>query len=188
MDQKNVRLNIPNVISFGRLLSVPLAVWLILNQFHVAAFWLFVAACVSDAADGYIAKTYGLKTELGGFLDPIADKALLICVYVTLGQAGLISTWVVILVVFRDGLIVCGAILYHLLYQNITVQIQLISKINTAFQFILAALVLGMAAFSLFDHFVINLLEYLVGGTTIVSGASYVIMWGRKAIDMEQDG
>ena len=52
MDQKNVRLNIPNVISLGRLLSVPLAVWLILNQFHVAAFWLFVAACVSDAADG----------------------------------------------------------------------------------------------------------------------------------------
>ena len=188
MDQKNVRLNIPNAISFGRLLSVPLVVWLILHQFNQAAFWIFVAACVSDAVDGYIAKTFSLRTQLGGFLDPIADKALLICVFVTLGHANLISTWLVILVVFRDALIVCGALLYHLLYENLTIKIHLISKTNTTFQFILAALVLGMAAFSVFDQFVIKFLEYLVGASTIASGTSYVIMWGRKAIDMEQDG
>ena len=187
VSQKNVKLNIPNVISFGRLLSVPVAVWLILHQFHLAAFWIFVAACISDAADGYIAKTFDLQTELGGFLDPIADKALLICVFVTLGQASLISTWLVILVVFRDALIVCGALLYHLLYQNLTIQIHLISKLNTTFQFILAALVLGEAAFSVLDQFVISGLEYLVGVTTVASGTSYVIIWSHKAIDMEQD-
>ena len=183
-----MRLNIPNVISFSRLLSVPLVVWLILHQFYQAAFWIFAGACISDAIDGYIAKTFGLKTELGAFLDPIADKALLVCVFVTLGQGSLISTWLVILVVFRDALIVCGALLYHLLYQNLTIKIHLISKANTTFQFILAALVLGMSAFSVFDQFVIILLEYLVGVTTIASGTSYVMMWGRKTIDMEQDG
>ena len=187
MDKKIVILNIPNVISFFRLLSVPLLVWLILHQFNQAAFWIFVAACISDAVDGYIAKTFNLKTQLGGFLDPIADKALLICVFLTLGQANMISAWLVILVVFRDALIVCGALLYHLLYQNLTIEIHLISKTNTTFQFVLAALVLGMAAFSVFDQFVIMLLEYLVGVSTIASGTSYVILWGRKAIDMEQD-
>ena len=188
MDRQNIRLNIPNVISFGRLLSVPFAVWLILNYFHVAAFWIFVAACISDAADGYIAKRFNLQTELGGFLDPIADKALLICVFITLGNASLIATWLVILVVFRDALIVCGALLYHLLYQNLSVQTLLVSKINTTFQFILAAMVLGVAAFNVVDQIVIHTLEYIVGATTIASGTSYVIMWGRKAIDMESDG
>ena len=187
MSQDNVKLNIPNVISLFRLLLVPVAVWLIIHKYHSAAFWIFVAACISDAVDGYIAKKFDLQTELGGFLDPIADKALLMCVFVTLGQAGLISTWLVILVVFRDALIVCGALLYHLLYQNLAIQIHLVSKINTTLQFILAALVLGEVAFSVLDQFVIHGLEYLVGGTTVISGTSYVIIWSRKAITMEQD-
>ena len=188
MNRRNITLNIPNVISFARLLSVPFVVWLILNNLHVAAFCIFVAACISDAVDGYIAKGFNLQTELGGFLDPIADKALLICVFVTLGQESLIATWLVILVVFRDALIVCGALLYHLLYQNLSVQTLLISKINTAFQFALAAIVLGVAAFNVVDQIVISTLEYIVGATTIASGTSYVIVWWRKALDMESGG
>ena len=84
-------------------------------------------------------------------------------------------------------MIVCGALLYHLLYTNLTIQIHLVSKLNTTFQFILAALVLGEAAFSVLDQFVIHGLEYLVGVTTVASGTSYVIIWSHKAIDMEQD-
>jgi len=183
--RQDIRLSIPNIISFCRLVLAPIAVWLILNHMFEAAFWIFVAACVSDAADGYIAKKYNLHTELGRFLDPIADKALLVSVFVTLGQVGLIDTWLVILVVFRDALILCGAILYHLLYETLTMQPLLISKINTTAQFILAAIVLGMSAFGLTDQIGIIILTYLVAGTTIASGASYVTTWSRKAMAME---
>ena len=185
MTGQDIRFNIPNIISFCRLVSAPIAVWLILNQIYAAAFWIFVSACVSDAADGYIAKKFNLQTELGRFLDPIADKALLISVFVTLGQVDLIDTWLVILVVFRDALILCGAILYHLLYGSLTMQPLLISKINTTAQFILAAMVMGMSAFGLINESGIIILTYFVAGTTFASGASYVMTWGRKAMAME---
>ncbi len=185
MSSEDIRFNLPNLISLARLLSVPLTVWLILNEFHQAAFWIFVAACVSDAADGYIAKRYNLQTELGGFLDPIADKALLVSVFVTLGHEGLIDVWVVILVVFRDALIVCGAILYHLLYQNLYIEPLLVSKINTTAQFLMAGTVMSLAAFSLSSALVIDMMGFLVAATTLASGTAYVITWGRKAAELE---
>jgi len=185
MSTDDIRFSIPNLISFARLLSVPLTVWLILNEFHLAAFWIFVAACVSDAADGFIAKRYNLQTELGAFLDPIADKALLVSVFVTLGHAGLIDVWLVILVVFRDALIVCGAILYHLLYGNLYMQPLLVSKINTTAQFLLAATVMSMAAFELSNTFVLQMMGYLVAATTLASGTAYAITWGKKAAELE---
>src|ERR1700730_7557103 len=80
-------LNVPNIITLGRLLSVPLAIWLILSGAYLAAFWTFVFACVSDAVDGFIAKRFDMRTQIGALLDPIADKVLLVSVYVTLGIA-----------------------------------------------------------------------------------------------------
>jgi cardiolipin synthase len=65
-------LNIPNMITLGRLIAVPITVWLILNDFNLAAFWLFVAAGISDAVDGYLAKRWDEVTEIGSYLDPIA--------------------------------------------------------------------------------------------------------------------
>lgn len=90
-------LNLPNLISLGRLLLVPLAIWLILGGHYAAAFWVFVAAGVSDALDGFIAKRFDRRTRLGALLDPIADKTLLVSVYVTLGLAHQLWTSVVIL-------------------------------------------------------------------------------------------
>ena len=187
MTRQDIRLNIPNIISFCRLVSAPLAVWLIINQYYTSAFWIFLTAGVSDAVDGYIAKRFKLQTKLGRFLDPIADKALLVSVFVTLGQMDQIDVWLVILIVFRDALILCGAILYHLLYENLTMQPLLISKINTTAQFILAVVVMGMSAFDLTDELGIIVLTYFVAGTTIASGATYVITWSRKAMAMELD-
>src|SRR5690606_11391126 len=100
--------NVPNIISLCWLLCVPVTVFLILNGMMLPAFWLFVAAGVSDAVDGYLAKRLGQTSTLGSYLDPIADKALLVCVYLTLGQAGHLPTWLVIMVVSRDLLIVGG--------------------------------------------------------------------------------
>ena len=75
-----------------------------------AAFLLFLAAGISDAVDGFLAKRFGMTTELGAYLDPLADKALIVSIYVTLGITGVIPRWLVILVVSRDIMIV-GAVM-----------------------------------------------------------------------------
>ena len=185
MSKSDIRMNIPNLISLGRLLLVPVAVWLILNGIMTAAFWVFVVACVSDALDGFIAKNFDCETVLGSYLDPIADKALLVSVFVTLGQTGHIESWLVIMVVFRDALIICGAYLYHLLYQRLSIQPLLISKINTTMQFSLAAVVLGLAGFGMENAPLTGALSYIVAATTLASGATYVIKWGYRAVAME---
>ncbi|MDP6926510.1 MAG: CDP-alcohol phosphatidyltransferase family protein, partial [Rhodospirillales bacterium] len=111
-------MNLPNSITLARLFCVPVVVWLILVDRMGAAFWVSFAAAISDAIDGIIAKRFRMETVLGGFLDPIADKALLVCVYIALGYEGYLPEWVVILVVFRDALIIGGALLFHTLTQS----------------------------------------------------------------------
>ena len=185
MSKEGIRINIPNLISLARLLCVPLTVWLIINSQVLAAFWVFVLASISDALDGFIAKRFDLQTELGAYLDPIADKALLISVFITLGQAGYLYSWLVLLVVFRDSLILVGAFLYHLIHQNLTIKPLLISKINTAAQFILVTLVLGLHGYSIVNSMIIELMVYVVAVTTLMSGAAYVGIWGMRAANAE---
>jgi cardiolipin synthase (CMP-forming) len=176
---EHVGLNLPNLISLGRLLLVPPAIWLILGGRYGAAFWVFIVAGVSDAIDGFIAKHFDRRTRFGALLDPIADKALLVSVYVTLGLAHQLWTSLVILVVFRDVLIVGG----FLLIQAFAVPKQYdplyISKINTGLQialiaFVLARLGLGADAGG-FD----DVLSYAVMVTTVLSGLSYIFRWAR---------
>ena len=178
-------LNIPNLISLARLLAVPFTVWLILHGSLLAAFWIFVLAGLSDALDGYIAKRFNLRTVIGGYLDPIADKALLVSVFVTLGQAGHLESWLVILAVFRDALIVLGVLLHQLLFERFTIQPVLSSKINTTAQFILAALVLGLNGYGINAELEITVLTYAVALTTLWSGASYLVIWGRRLSALE---
>ena len=102
--------NIPNTLTLARIVLVPLVVWLIVTHEMLAAFVLFLLAGVSDAADGYLAKRFQWRTELGAYLDPIADKLLLVSIYVTLGLSGHLPAWLVIAVVSRDILII-GAFL-----------------------------------------------------------------------------
>ena len=168
-----------------RLVCVPLMVWLILNNQVLEAFWIFVLAGISDALDGFIAKRFNLQTELGGFLDPIADKALLVSVFVTLGKVGYLESWIILLVVFRDGLILVGAFLFYLLHQNLKMEPLLISKINTAMQFILVTLILGLNGYSLADGEIIKIMVYAVSITTLASGAAYVCVWGMRAARIE---
>ena len=185
MIRNNILQNIPNFISFARLLSVPLTVWLILNEIHWVAFWVFVGACVSDAADGFIAKKFHFQTELGRYLDPLADKVLLVSVFVTLGHVGLMDTLLVILVVFRDVLIVCGAVLSHVRQQNFSIRPKMVSKINTFAQFFLAATVMFMSGDGISNAPIIGMMEYAVVATTLVSGAAYVIIWGQHSVEVE---
>ena len=178
-------MSIPNLISLSRLLSVPLIVYLIMNASYGWAFALFLLAGVSDALDGYLAKALDQTSTLGVYLDPLADKALIVSVYVTLGLQGLIDDFVVILVVFRDVLIVGGVLLLLVLRGHWEVRPVLLSKVNTGVQILLAAVVLGQAGLSIEISQAIALAQYAVIATTVGSGAWYLVAWARRAARAE---
>ncbi|MEE8444610.1 MAG: CDP-alcohol phosphatidyltransferase family protein [Alphaproteobacteria bacterium] len=178
-------MNLPNLISLARLLSVPVAVWLILEGRMSLAFWLFVAAGISDAVDGFIAKHFDARSTLGSYLDPLADKALLVSVYVTLGHEGYMEIWLVILVVSRDVMIIGGAILSLLLMDSFRIGPSTISKINTAAQIGLAALILAKQGLGLDDHGTVMVLTLGVAATTVSSGTGYLISWFRQTAGVD---
>jgi cardiolipin synthase len=172
-------ITLPNAITLARLCAVPLAVWLILKQEMVLAFWLFVAAGISDAVDGYIAKRFGLQTEVGAVLDPVADKALLVSVYVTLGLTGKLADWLVILVVFRDVFIVGGVLVLYVLGSPPAIRPLPVSKVNTALQIALAAAVLLHYAYGVPAAVVVDAFVWGVAASTLASGIAYVARWVR---------
>jgi cardiolipin synthase len=178
-------ISLPNIFSLARLLTVPLIVWLLLDGATQIAFVLFVAAGITDAIDGFIAKNFNARTELGAYLDPLADKALLVSAYVTLGHLGHLPNWLVILVVFRDVLIIGGAVLLQLLTRSMHVRPTMLSKLNTVAQIALAAFVLARLALGFNDHGVGDGLVAIVGVTTVLSGMGYLLHWTRRLSGLE---
>ena len=174
-------MNLANLVTLARLLAVPVLVWLILSGEFVATFWLFLAAGLSDAIDGYVAKRFDQRSELGALLDPIADKTLIVSLFVTLGIAGHLPNWLVIMVVFRDLLIVGGFLLAAALTLPVNWRPLYVSKLNTALQLFLIAALLAQLAFGFYGDEVVIILTYLVAATTIVSGGGYIVRWGRGA-------
>jgi len=177
--------NPANLITLGRLLSVPVSVWLILAGQFGAAFWTVVIAGLSDAVDGYVAKRFDMRTRIGALLDPVADKTLLVSTYVTLGVAGQLPAWLVILVVSRDLMIVGGFLLVQLLAAPTRSQPLMISKANTALQILLVALTLARLAFAFDDYGLGVALVYAVATTTVLSGAGYLVRWARSLAGAE---
>jgi cardiolipin synthase len=177
--------NIPNFISLARLLMVPIVIWAILDDRLGLAFWLFVGAGLSDAVDGFLARRLSCISVVGEYLDPLADKALLMSIYVALGTQGYLPNWIVILVVSRDVLIIGGAMLYQLLTGNLKMSPLFVSKINTLVQILLAGLVLGSHGLEVEAELPIVALVWLAGITTLVSGGSYVVGWSAKAASLE---
>ena len=104
-------INIPNFITLGRIMSVPVIFWLLLSGQSKFAFFVFVCAGISDAVDGYLAKRFNWGTELGSYLDPLADKLLIVSIYIALGVRGELPLWLIIMVVSRDILIVVAVLL-----------------------------------------------------------------------------
>jgi cardiolipin synthase len=180
------RLNLPNIITLGRLLSVPVVIYLILSGEMLGAFGIFMLAGISDAVDGFIAKNYGQRTELGALLDPIADKTLLVAIYVTLGLASKLPYWLVILVVFRDLLIIGGFLLLKMMVANFGARPIFISKLNTGLQIGLAGIVLARLGLGFDDHGLGTLLIWAVAATTVASGAAYLVRWARAFAGTEE--
>ena len=170
---------LPNLITFARLCAVPAAVWLILQHRLDIAFLVFVGAGISDAVDGWIARAWNARSALGALLDPVADKALLVSVYVTLAAINVLPDWLAILVVFRDLLIVGGVVGLWMLGIRAQIRPLLISKANTAAQIALAALALLLKGFDLAAPDLLDAMIWLVAFTTFASGVAYVLQAAR---------
>jgi cardiolipin synthase len=160
-------------------LLVPLIIWLITASQPAGAFYVLIVAGVSDAVDGFLARQFDLRSDLGTYLDPIADKALLVSIYVTLATVAAIPVWLAILTVSRDLLIVGAFVLSWMLDVPQSVRPLRISKANTVAQIVLAVVVLGDLAFSIDLSIIRTILVYLVAFLTVVSATIYLVDWVR---------
>lgn len=172
-------MTIPNFITIARFFLVPIAVAAIGSGQWELAFVVFLAAGISDAVDGFIAKRFDMRSRLGAYIDPLADKALLVSIYITLAVVGVLPGWVAILVVSRDFMILAAFLLSWLMGQPMEVKTLAVSKLNTAAQIAFAALVLGSKAFSLDVGGAETLGIAIVAALTLVSAGAYLALWLR---------
>lgn len=170
------------------MILVPVIFWLMLAGEIKSAFVLFVIAGISDAVDGFLAKRYGWVTELGAYLDPLADKLLIVCIFLALGFRGELPAWLVIAVVTRDALIVMGILLAWLLENPVRIKPLAVSKANTFAQLVLASLVLADQGFVLGLETAKWVLVWLVGLLTVASLATYMWAWIRHMSGYESAG
>lgn len=172
-------MTLPNYITIARFIMVPLIVLAMINGDMLAAFVMFMLAGVSDGVDGFIARQFNQKSELGAWLDPLADKFLLVSVFVVLGWLEVLPIWLVILAVSRDGLIVGAVVLSSLMDNPVQMHPLMVSKANTMFQIILLILVLAdLAGLARLDA-IVGWMIYAVAGLTIASAAAYLVSWLR---------
>jgi cardiolipin synthase len=177
--------SIPNIITLGRILLVPFIVWAIASSQMEIAFAIFFVAGVSDAVDGFLAKRFGMASELGALLDPLADKALLVSIYVALGIWGAVPRWIVILVVSRDIMIVGAVIVSWLFGKPVPMKPLMVSKLNTVAQVALAALVLAALGFGFAPSPYDFILMGFVTVFTLLSVSFYLVEWMRHMSTIE---
>lgn len=175
---------IPNIITVFRFFLVPPVVWALFNAEYGLALILFAIAGVSDGVDGFLAKHYNWRTRLGSILDPLADKLLLVSCFLSLTWLGFVPLWLLIAVIVRDMLIVIGGIAFHYLFGKFDMEPSFLSKMNTFFQIAYVLAVVFYHGEFAFTPWIIEALSYVVLLTTIVSGADYVWVWGRRALDV----
>jgi cardiolipin synthase len=181
--------HLPNIITLARIALVPVLILLLKDQDYAAGLIVFVIAGASDALDGYLAKRLNVQSRLGAILDPVADKLLLVSAYVMLTVLGHIPFWLVLVVVFRDLLIVGGYMLYTSHAGPVKMRPSILSKLNTLMQIALATLVLAQQAAGLDWPLTIHVLVVAVLITTVVSGAHYLWSWLiKKDIEPAQSG
>jgi len=174
---------IPNALCILRILLLAPVIWLLVHDDFRPTLWIFAAAAVTDGLDGFIAKRCGWTSELGKILDPLADKILLVGVFITLAAMGLVPLWLAVAAVGRDVVITAGAIMYNWLYGYPNGQPTLVSKLNTLCQLVFLLLIVAAHAVGRIPEKTLLVLGALVFVTTVVSGLDYVITYSHKAID-----
>jgi cardiolipin synthase (CMP-forming) len=177
-------MTIPNLITVARLFAVPAVVYAMLLGEIGLAFVLFLLAGISDAVDGFIARHFNQRSELGAYLDPIADKLLLVSVFVMLGFIGELPLWLVVIVVSRDVMIVAAVVLSTLMRQPVEMKPIMVSKANTALQIALALLVLAELTFEWRIGDLRTILVFVVTALTVLSAAAYLRDWLHHMAEM----
>ena len=177
---------IPNIITVLRILLVVPIGFLLWHNRHVDAFLLMVVAGLSDALDGWLARRFGWLTKLGATLDPLADKLLVAMVFVVFTVQGHIPLWIAIIVLSRDFIIVAGAGVYKLLYEEVDIAPTFLSKANTAMQLIvLILLIISLLPVGIASQISRAMVDpfgfYILALLGVSSGIDYVITWGSKA-------
>lgn len=172
---------IPNVICLLRIALIPPIVWLLLQADYRNALILVVVAGVSDMLDGWLAKQFGWQTRIGGLLDPLADKLLLVSLFVTLAWLELTPLWLAAVVLGRDLVIVSGALAFNILIQDVQPDPSKISKLNTLLQLTYTVLVVAAEVFPLPLAILLLISGAAVLVTSVVSGLDYVLTWSQRA-------
>ena len=172
-------MTVANMITILRLLLVPgVILWLLTEEWQWA-FGGFVVAGVSDGIDGFVARHFNQRSKLGAYLDPMADKLLLVSVFVVLGFLGELPLWLVVAAVSRDALIVCAVLLSSVMGNPVEMKPLMVSKANTAAQIVLAAVVLAELAFAVDFGPIRPALIILSALLTVASAAAYLVAWSR---------
>lgn len=173
--------HLPNLICLIRLALI----WPILTALHTGeyrtALVLFVIAAASDGLDGYLAKRFNWTSELGKFLDPLADKLLLVTVFVEAAWLGLVPWWLAAAVVARDVMIGLGAVIFRLWFGPLHGRPTRFSKVNTAAQLLYVMVALLNAGLGVPPREVLAALALLTLLTTVLSGVHYLQIFTRRA-------
>jgi cardiolipin synthase len=172
---------IPNAISALRIALVAPVLMLILNDEFGWAIFLFWVAGFSDGIDGYLATRYNWQTRTGALLDPIADKLLVAGMFITLTYTQHIPVWLTAIVLFRDVVIVGGAVAYNYLIKPVEGEPTWISKINTLMLLLFLLFVLSRAAFAWPENITLTVMGAATMVTVVISGFDYVMQWADRA-------
>lgn len=178
---------LPNLLTLGRIALVPFLIVLLQDKQFLWSLVVFLIAGISDALDGFIAKRFNARTQLGAILDPLADKALILSAYITLAVLTLIPFWLVVVVVFRDVIIVAGYLIMTLFFGSIEMQPLKVSKLNTFTQIVYVLVALAVLAGAVVLADLLPSLAVIVLITSVASGASYVYIWSMKAMKSPAD-
>lgn len=176
-------LTLPNLLTGIRLVLAPVVVWHILAADMRGAFWWFVVAAVTDLLDGNLARWLDQKSVLGAWLDPIADKAMLLSTLLALAWAGSLPIWLAVVVVLRDGVVLGGAAAYRVLTGRLEVAPTLSGKAATFAEFALVSLILADLALGAGLSGWLEALIVLTAILVVASGLHYVVLWSRKTRD-----
>jgi len=187
-EKSSFMIYIPNLLTLARIGLVPWLVVLLQNQQYGWSLAVFVIAGVSDGLDGFIAKRFNATTYLGSILDPIADKILLVTSYIMLSVLEIIPFWLMVVVVFRDLVIIGGNLPMALFFSTMEMKPLGISKINTVVQILYIVLVLASLSFEFNSLALITVVGMLVAVTSVSSGLAYVYIGSVKATKMSEEG
>lgn len=174
--------SLPNLLCVFRIVLAVPVVWLMVHDHFGWTLALFFVAALTDGLDGYLAKRFDWTSELGKVLDPVADKLLLVSVFVTLTLLGLVPLWLAVVVVLRDLVIGIGAAVYQRLFGPLEGRPTWPSKVNTVVQICYVLSVVGHAAVPELPAAIVTALGAAVFVTTVVSGTDYVMIYIRKAV------